>query len=211
MDIVNIYAILRQLSNTLDFSKVIFYELILSIISSKAHNELLIWQHSLGLLNIIRGLVSKNVSARDVARKAKRIFPLMGRMMESQMRTPAIHIPPVHFHVLNRIYVRPYTLTELAEIMSVSAASLSRTITVLEEREWLVRKRSEEDRRVTQIEITQAGHDVLADIEQRSEDFLTETLEKLSDTELQKLIDGLDILIGTFSDHMSHLPSDTES
>jgi DNA-binding MarR family transcriptional regulator len=155
--------------------------------------------------------VPESIIVRDVARKAKRIFPLMGRMMETQMRTPAIHIPPVHFHVLNRIYVRPYTLTELAEVMSVSAASLSRTITVLEERAWLVRKRSEEDRRITQIEITQTGYDILAEIEQRSEDFLAETLAKLSDEELHKLMDGLDILLGAFSEQMSHLPSDGEA
>jgi len=155
--------------------------------------------------------VSRKTTARDVARKAKRIFPLMGRIMETQMHTPAIHIPPVHFHVLNRIYIRPYTLTELADAMSISAASLSRTITVLEEREWVVRQRSVDDRRVTQIEITAAGHDVLSEIEQRSEDFLTDTLERLSEDELKKLTDGLDILIGVFSNQMSHLPSDTES
>lgn len=146
--------------------------------------------------------------AREVAKIAKRIFPLMGRMMETQMQRPAIHIPPIHFHVLNRIYIRSYSLTELAEVMSVSAASLSRTISVLEERNWLVRKRSEEDRRAIQIEITQAGHDTLQEIEQHAEDFLTETLSKLSNEELDKLLDGLNILIGTFSEQMSHLPSD---
>jgi len=151
------------------------------------------------------------VSARDVARKAKRILPLMGRLMETQMRQPAIPMPPVHFHVLNHVDMQPRTLTELAEVMSVSAASLSRTITVLEERDWVSRTRSREDRRVTQIEITEVGHNVLREIEQRSEDFLTETLARLSQAELAQLMVGLDILIGAFSDAMSYVPSDADS
>jgi len=126
------------------------------------------------------------------------------------MRTPAIHIPPVHFHVLNHLETQPYALNELAERMSVSSASLSRTITVLEEREWVTRKRSAEDRRVVQIGITPQGHEVLMDIENRTEDFLTETLSQLSQEDLAKLMDGLDIMIGAFADTMSYLPSDSD-
>ena len=149
--------------------------------------------------------------ARDVARKAKRIFPLMGRLMEAHMRVPTIPVPPVHFHVLNRVDYQPHTLTELADTMSVSAASLSRTITVLEERGWVSRERSQEDRRMVSIHITTEGHQILTDIEKRTEDFLTETLERLPADDLKKLMDGLDILIGAFSDRMSHLPSDSDN
>ncbi|MGJ3238442.1 MAG: MarR family winged helix-turn-helix transcriptional regulator [Anaerolineae bacterium] len=155
--------------------------------------------------------MSNSTVARTVARKAKRIFPLMGRMMEAHMRVPTIPIPPVHFHVLNRVDYQPHTLTELADAMSVSAASLSRTITVLEERGWVLRERSETDRRVVQIGITDDGHQILADIERRTEDFLTDTLGQLSEQDLHKLMDGLDILIGAFSEQMSHVPSDTDT
>lgn len=154
--------------------------------------------------------MSKSEIVREVAKKAKRIFPLMGRLMEAQMRVPTIPIPPVHFHVLNRVDYRPQTLTELAEVMSVSAASLSRTITVLEERGWVTRERSEEDRRVVLIHITHSGHQILADIEKRSEGFLANTLSHLPTDDLNKLLEGLDILIGAFSEQMSHVPSDSE-
>lgn len=154
--------------------------------------------------------MSEIISLRDVARKAKRILPLMGRVMESQMRVPSIPMPPIHFHVLNRIYRQSYTLTDLAEAMSISAASLSRTISVLEERDWVKRVRSEEDRRITLIEITPTGHSMLAEIEERSEEFLVQSLSHLSQEDLRKLTEGLDILIGAFSVQMSHLPSDTD-
>ncbi|MEL6526650.1 MAG: MarR family transcriptional regulator [Chloroflexota bacterium] len=153
--------------------------------------------------------MSDSMVVRDIARKAKRIFPLMGRLMESQMRVPAIPMPPVHFHVLNRIDYQAHTLTELADAMSVSAASLSRTITVLEERGWVTRERSDEDRRKVLIHITPEGNGVLAEIEERTEEFLADTLSTLSQDDLTTLSDGLDILIGAFSNQMSHVPSDS--
>lgn len=155
--------------------------------------------------------MSDNSISRDVARKAKRIFPLMGRLMEAHMRVPTIPVPPVHFHVLNRIDYQAHTLTELTDVMSVSAASLSRTITVLEERGWVTRQRSEDDRRVVKIHITDEGHQILTDIEARTEEFLAKMLAHLSDNDLVKLMDGLDILIGAFSDQMSYLPSDSDT
>lgn len=148
-------------------------------------------------------------SARDVARKAKRILPLMGRLMEAHMRVPALPLPPIHFHVLNRVQMQTCTLTDLADAMSVSAASLSRTITVMEERGWVTRTRLDDDRRVVEISITPEGHAILTSIEKRSEDFLTRMLEELSPTELDKLLQGLDIMIGAFSEKMSMVPSDS--
>ena len=153
--------------------------------------------------------MAEPISVRDVARKAKRILPLMGRVMESQMRVPSIPLPPVHFHVLNRIYRQSYTLTDLAQAMSLTAASLSRTISVLEERGWVERIRSEEDRRISLLKITPTGHSMLVGIEERSEAFLVQSLGRLSDEDLRKLTEGLDILIGAFSEQMSHLPSDS--
>lgn len=152
--------------------------------------------------------MSESATAREVARKAKRILPIMGRVMESQMRTPAVPLPPVHFHVMNALSSQSHTLSSLAERMSISAASLSRTVTVLEDRGWLTRTRSDEDRRVVMIELTGDGREQLVEIEQRSEDFLTETLSQLSQDELVRLMDGLDILIGAFAETMSQVPSD---
>lgn len=152
--------------------------------------------------------MSDHITARDVARKAKRILPLMGRLMESQMRSPILPVPPAHWHVLNHVDREPHTLGDLADKMSVSSASLSRTVTVLEERGWVTRNRSEEDRRVVLIETTDEGNDFLKSIEDRSEDFLTETLSKLPQDELNRLMDGLEIMIKTFADAMSYVPSD---
>lgn len=148
------------------------------------------------------------IKAEEVARKANRIFPLMGRMMEARMRAGLHLLSPVHFHVLNMLEIQSWTLTALADHLAISTASMSRTISVMEERGWLTRTRSTEDRRVVTIEITDAGHQVLLDIERRSLQYLTEVFSQLSQEELQKLMDGLEILIDSFSQTLSHLPSD---
>lgn len=154
--------------------------------------------------------MSDPISARDVARRANRIVPLMGRLMESQMRSPVLPLPPAHFHVLTHVDREPHTLSGLAERIAVSSASLSRTITVMEERGWVTRKRSPQDRRTVLIQSTDAGHEVLRNIERRSEDFIVQTLSKLSQEQLDQVAAGLDILIGTFGDHLTHVPSDQE-
>lgn len=154
--------------------------------------------------------MGKQDTAREVARRAKRIIPLMGRAMEAHMRTPFLPLPPVHFHVLNRVELQPHTLNELAEAMSVSSASMSRTVTVLEERGWLTRNRSTADRRIVRIEITPEGHQVLADIEARTEDFLTQVLETVPQDDLETLREGMDILISAFAEQMTHVPTDND-
>lgn len=156
------------------------------------------------------------VTAHEVARKAKRIFPLMGRLMEANMRIMEVserggeRLPPVHFHVLTALNNRPFTLSDLAEFLAISPASLSRTVTVLEDRAWLTRTRSNEDRRIVTINITEAGHDVLEEVERRSEDYLIGVFEKLDDEHLQTVLDGLEVLINAFSQSMTRVPSDAD-
>lgn len=148
------------------------------------------------------------LSVEQVAARATRIFPLMGRLMEARMRVDGYVLSPVHFHVLTMVNGRRFTLNEIADYQQVTPASLSRTITVMEERGWVTRTRSNEDRRVVYVEITSVGHDVLRQIEDISREFLEAAFADLSQADLNALMRGLDILIGSFAASMSHLPSD---
>ena len=148
----------------------------------------------------------------EIAEMAVRIFPLMGRLMEARMRVTerGFGMSPVHFHVLNMIDHQPHTLNEIADRQKISSASLSRSVTVMEERGWVNWDRSTEDRRVVYISITPSGHKILRDIEDRSRDYLVSSFEGLSDDERTELMRGLDILIGAFSDSLTRLPSDED-
>ena len=151
------------------------------------------------------GQDGETTSIRSVALKAKHIFPLLGRLMEVSRRDGQF-VPTIHFHVLLMLENGPTTLGGLAEAQSVTSASLSRTITVLEERGWVRRVRSEEDRRQVTISITDAGRQVLADIERVGEDFLVDAFQRLSDDELNTLSAGMDILIDSFQEALQYYP-----
>ena len=136
----------------------------------------------------------------EVAQRAMHIFPLMGRLLEAQMRSREETLSPVHFHVLRLVAQEPRSLSALAEQQSVSAASMSKTVTVLEERGWLTRRRSYEDRRFVLIDITDEGQAMLHSITSHTRQYLAEAIKHLPPDDLKTLDDGMRVLIQTFSD-----------
>ncbi|HEX2621293.1 MAG TPA: MarR family transcriptional regulator, partial [Phototrophicaceae bacterium] len=107
----------------------------------------------------------------EIARRTLDIIPLVMRVMSAQMRSAEHGLSSNHAPLLGMLQYRPYSLGELAERMSVSAPTMSNTITTLEERGWVTRKRSETDRRIVSIMITEEGQAVLdgmqKEVEQR--------------------------------------------
>lgn len=138
------------------------------------------------------------VTPEEVARTAIKIFPIMGRLMDAYMRVGEHHLSSVHFQVLTMVLSRPCAVSELAERQSISAASMSKTVMVMEERGWLSRERDKSDRRVVRLAITPAGRDVLRDVQNRSVQELKESFKDLSQEELKLIMDGMEALIRAF-------------
>lgn len=132
-----------------------------------------------------------DVSANDIAKILMETMPLIGRLFDAEMRANDYVISPVHFHVLNRLTVNPHTLGELANVHSVSSASMSNTVTVLEERGWVSRTRSVEDRRVVSIALTDAGRVMLQEMYDRAEAYIATLFEPLSPQDRSELLDAL--------------------
>lgn len=121
------------------------------------------------------------------------------RVMSAEMRTSK-HAPASgHVPLLGMLQSRPYTLHELAERASVSPPTMSSTVTTLEERGWVKRERSQEDRRIVWVSITPEGSHVLADIQNHVAKRIAALLEGLSDADKQHLIDGLTVLRDAFA------------
>ncbi len=152
-----------------------------------------------------------NLTPDEVAQRAMHIFPLMGRLLEAQMRSRDDSLSPVHFHVLRLVAQQPRSLSALAEQQSVSAASMSKTVTVMEERGWLTRRRDKDDRRFVLIDITDDGHATLHSITSHTRQYLSKTIQHLPPDDLKALDDGMRVLIQTFSDVLAqqrYLPDD---
>jgi DNA-binding MarR family transcriptional regulator len=139
----------------------------------------------------------------EIAQKTLDIIPFVMRIMASEMRKADHNIAPGHMGLMGMLSERSYTLGELAEMQSVSAPTMSNTITTLENRGWVRRIRSKEDRRVVTIEIAPDGRKMLDEIQNHTRHRIEEFLVNLSAEECEQLRHGLTILQNAFMEALN--------
>lgn len=140
-------------------------------------------------------------TAHQLARQIMEIVPYAMRTMMAEMRRSSQHnwtAMAAHFRLLGMLSHRSWTLTELADKTSVSAPTMSNTITTLEERGWVTRTRSAEDRRAVVIQATEEGRRILEAAHDQAEDYIATLLEPLDPAEQDVLAQGLAILRRAF-------------
>lgn len=137
-------------------------------------------------------------SSRDIARHALDIIPYMMRVMSAEMRASGLDISPAQMGLMGMLTVSRYTLGDLATLNHVSAPTMSNSITVLEERGWVIRERSSEDRRVVWVSLSGQGRKVLDEIDDYTRNRISSFVEVLSATEKTALMEGLTLLNRTF-------------
>lgn len=148
-------------------------------------------------------MFTSNDRPPTTARKILEIIPYVMRVMASEMRQSDSPMRPAHFQLLGKVTHHSWTLSELAESQAVSAPTMSNTITTLEERGWVRRVRSEEDRRVVFIQATDEGQQVVKEAFQRAEEHVASLLAPLQPAEKETLDKGLDILRQVFEQEVS--------
>lgn len=141
-------------------------------------------------------------SVKDMARQIMEIIPCIMRVMRTEMHQSNPLVMPAHFPLLGMLSRRSWTLTELADRQSVSPPTMSSTITTLEERGWVTRVRSQEDRRVVVIQVTEEGRRVLEETHRQAEARIAALLESLDASEQEVLLQGLNVLRRAFSSVM---------
>lgn len=135
------------------------------------------------------------------------VIPLVMRTVAFELRRTEHVLVTPHFRLLLMLKHHAFTLSELAEHQSVSLPTMSNTVSILEERGWVTRTRSEEDRRKVRIDLCPAGHAVLDEVRQQAEARVTELLEHLSQPERKTLFAAFSILRGAFGP-VENCPSD---
>jgi DNA-binding MarR family transcriptional regulator len=98
-----------------------------------------------------------------------------------------------------RISAGPCTMSELARHMAVSLPTISKSADMLVRRGWVERWADQRDRRQSMVRLTPRGRRVLADIQQRAERHVAETLAPLAPAERTQLIAALRVLAGVLS------------
>ncbi len=145
-------------------------------------------------------------STDELARRTMDIIPLVMRVMSAEMRSSKHGAVSNHVSTLGMLQYRPYTLTELAERHSVSSPTMSSTVTTLEERGWVKRDRSQQDRRIVWVSITSHGQEVLDDIQNEVAKRIALLLDDLSDKDKESLIEGLTVLRDSFAAALAQDP-----
>jgi DNA-binding MarR family transcriptional regulator len=98
----------------------------------------------------------------------------------------------VHLHVLSVVEADgPLPMSHLAEMLDVSVASATGIVDRMEERGLVERGRSETDRRIVLVHVTEAGSAIFRDLTEHRRRKLTDLLGRLGDDELAGLLAGL--------------------
>ncbi len=142
---------------------------------------------------------------QDAAIHILRVVPALMRIIAAEIRREE-DIAPAQFGLLTMLNRRSRSLGELAEKQGVSLPTMSNSVSVLAERGWVTRLPSKSDRRVMIVELTTLGEQVMVEVRERTETFITELLSGLSQNQLDRLIGGVEIIESVFpiSDNASH-------
>ncbi len=131
---------------------------------------------------------------QETARQALEILPLAVRGVTAGFRRMQFPIVPAQFGVLFLLSNQTYNLSQLAEVHAVSLPTMSNTVSKLVEAGLVQRTRNPLDRRVTIIEITAQGRQILQAGRQQMERDFSLLLASLPREQLAKLQEGLAIL-----------------
>ena len=141
-----------------------------------------------------------DLSARKVAGEVLEVIPLVTRRVAADLRNPERSMKLAHVGLLGMVARKPRSLGDLSEFHAVSLPTMSKTITTIEKLGWVVRIRSDADRRVVMVEATPAGKAALKEVYNAAIGAISEALDPLTETQRRKLSDGLRVLRDTFSD-----------
>ena len=155
-------------------------------------------------------MATHNDLASQTARQILEIIPYVMRVMASEMRQYNPLVLPAHFRLLHMLAHRSWTLTELAKRHAVSAPTMSNTVTTLDERGWVTRVRSEEDRRVVVIQATEEGRRIIEETFRRAERHISTLLEPLDTAEQEALARGLTVMRQVFVSAIPAVPENDQ-
>ena len=133
-------------------------------------------------------------SLTDLAELFLRVVPQATRMIAADIRRSGLEIEPFYIHLLRILSKGDRNLGELADVFSVSAPTMSKTVSTLEGRAWVQRRRSESDGRVVLVSLTPDGADLLARAEEYELARIEERLASLDEDDRERLFTGLEAL-----------------
>jgi DNA-binding MarR family transcriptional regulator len=98
----------------------------------------------------------------------------------------------IHLNVLMHLrFTGPTTMSKLAEMLDVSVASATGIVDRMEKKGVIERRRSDEDRRVVEVYVTERGEQVFSAMQSERQARMTRMLSEVSEADLSALLTGL--------------------
>jgi len=98
----------------------------------------------------------------------------------------------VHLNLLMLLrFNGPLTMSRLAEMLDVSVASATGIVDRMEKKGVIERRRSDEDRRVVQVYVTEKGEQVFTQMQAERQANMMKMISKITDSDLKALLKGL--------------------
>lgn len=89
----------------------------------------------------------------------------------------------------------PMPISRVGEWIGIAKPNMTAVIDGLTEKGWIRRTSSSIDRRITNIEMTEAGKEYLEDLIKRLYPIMQEQFAKLSDEDVEKMVTSLECLV----------------
>jgi DNA-binding MarR family transcriptional regulator len=138
--------------------------------------------------------MSEDSSRQDAARSVLAVLPIVMRTVGRAMRESGSEVSPPQHRLLTYVANRPRTLSEVARIQGVTPATATTLVTTLENHGWVSRTPDVDDRRRVVVSLTDAGRASLEHAQSVAENAMTALLEPLGPEDLDRLVEGIDIL-----------------
>ncbi len=104
-------------------------------------------------------------------------------------------------HIIEAIGLKqPKKMSEIAKIMSVTTGTLTKAVNALEKKGYVQRQRSEQDKRVVYMMLTEQGILAYKHHERFHQDMIAFILDHVSEAESQVLRQALERLMGYFQE-----------
>jgi DNA-binding MarR family transcriptional regulator len=138
----------------------------------------------------------------DCARDVLDVIPLVMRVIRTQLRkhgTQLLSVP--QFRTLLFISRnKGASLSEVADHIGLTLPSMSALVDGLVNRNFVVRRTRQEDRRRMDLTLTERGETTLQSARKGTQEYLKEHFSPLSDAERGTLVRGMEILRQVFSE-----------
>jgi DNA-binding MarR family transcriptional regulator len=86
-------------------------------------------------------------------------------------------------------------ISRIGEWVGIAKPNMTAVIDGLTEKGWIIRSSSSTDRRITNIEMTEAGEEYLKYIIEKLYPIMQEQFAKLSDEDVEKMVSSLECLV----------------